>query len=114
MLEKTLESPLDSKEIKPVKAERGEGGLFRCLFSPSYVRSSFAHSFIQHTTGCLCGVQVDSDGPSSGPDGEMEEVVVGWHHWHNGHEFEQTPGDTEGVGGLACCSPSGGRELDTT
>ena len=44
----------------------------------------------------------------------MEEVVVGWHHWHNGHEFEQTPGDTEGVGGLACCSPSGGRELDTT
>lgn len=61
-----------SGDAGPVKAERGEGGLFRCLFSPSYVRSSFAHSFIQHTTGCLCGVQVDSDGPSSGPDGEME------------------------------------------
>lgn len=61
--------------VGPVKAERGEeGGLFRCLFSQPSVRS-FAHSFIQHTTGCLCGVQVDSDGPSSGLDGEMERLA---------------------------------------
>ena len=43
-----------------------------------------------------------------------EDEVVGWHHGLNEHEFEQTPGDGEGQGGLACCSPSGRKELDTT
>ena len=40
--------------------------------------------------------------------------MVGWHHRLNGHEFEQTPGDGKGQGGLACCSPWGRRESDTT
>ena len=35
--------------------------------------------------------------------------MVGWHHWPNGHEFEQAPGDDEGQGSLACCSPRGHR-----
>ena len=35
--------------------------------------------------------------------------MVEWHHWLNGHEFEQTPGDSEGQGSLACCSPWGHR-----
>ena len=34
-----------------------------------------------------------------------EDEMVGWHHQVNGHEFEQTPGDSEGQGSLACCSP---------
>jgi len=38
----------------------------------------------------------------------------GWHHRLNGHEFEQTPGDNEGQGNLACCSPWGCKELDMT
>ena len=38
--------------------------------------------------------------------------MVGWHHQLNGHEFEQTPGDSEGQGSLACCSPWGRKELD--
>ena len=38
----------------------------------------------------------------------------GWHHWLNGHEFEQTLGDSEGQGSLACCSPWGNKELDMT
>ena len=42
------------------------------------------------------------------------EEMVGWHHQLNGHESEQTPGDTEGQGSLACCSPWGRDELDTT
>ena len=37
-----------------------------------------------------------------------------WHHLHNGHEFEQTPGDGEGQGSLVCCSPRGGKESDMT
>ena len=41
-----------------------------------------------------------------------EGKMVGWHHQLNGHEFEQTPGDSEGQGGLACCSPWGCKESD--
>ena len=40
--------------------------------------------------------------------------MVGWDHRLNGHEFEQTPGDGEGQGGLACCSPWGRKESDKT
>ena len=40
--------------------------------------------------------------------------MIGWHHQHNGHEFEQTPGDNEGQGSLVCCSPLGHKESDTT
>ena len=40
--------------------------------------------------------------------------MVGWHQKLNGHEFKQTPGDGEGQGSLMCCSPWGGKELDTT
>ena len=40
--------------------------------------------------------------------------MVVWHHWLSGHEFEQTPGDSEGQGSLVCCSPWGCKELDTT
>ena len=41
-----------------------------------------------------------------------EDEMVGWHHRLNGHEFAQTPGDGEGQGSLACCSPWGHKELD--
>ena len=40
--------------------------------------------------------------------------MVGWHHLLNGHESEQTLGDGEGQGSLACCSPWGRKELDMT
>ena len=43
-----------------------------------------------------------------------EDEVVGWHHQLNGHAFEQTPGDGERQGNLACCSPWGHKESDTT
>ena len=46
--------------------------------------------------------------------GMMEDEVVGWHHWLNGHEFEQTPGVGEGQGSLVCCRPWGCQESDTT
>ena len=58
--------------------------------------------------------------PDSGKDwgqkekGALEDEMVGWHHWLNGHEFEQTQGDSEGQGSLACCSQWGHKELETT
>ena len=58
--------------------------------------------------------------PDSGKDGRKEEKgatedeMVGWYHLHNGHEFEQTLGDGEGQGSLACCSPWNHKESDTT
>ena len=58
--------------------------------------------------------------PDAGKDWRWEEKgategeMVGWHHWCNGHEFEQTLGDGEGQGSLVCCSPWGCKELDTT
>ena len=46
--------------------------------------------------------------------GMREDEIVGWHHWFNRHESEQTPGDSEGQGSLVCCSPWGHKESDTT
>ena len=43
-----------------------------------------------------------------------EDEMDGWHHGLNGHEFEQTSGDSEGQGSLVCCSPWGPKELDMT
>ena len=43
-----------------------------------------------------------------------EDEIAGWHHQLNGHEFEQTPGDSEGQGSLARCSPWGCKESDTS
>ena len=56
--------------------------------------------------------------PNAGKDwgqkGTTEDEMAGWHHWLKGHEFEQTLGDTEGQGSLACCSPQGCKESDMT
>ena len=46
--------------------------------------------------------------------GMTEDEMVGWHHRLNGHEFEQAPGDGDRQGSLACCSPWGHKESDTT
>ena len=58
--------------------------------------------------------------PDAGKDcrqeekGTTEDEMVGWRHWLKGHEFEQAPGDGEGQGTLACCSPRGRKKLDVT
>ena len=58
--------------------------------------------------------------PDTGKDrrqeekGVTEDEMVGWHHLLDAHEFEQVPGDGDGQGSLACCSPWGCKELDMT
>ena len=53
-------------------------------------------------------------GKIEGRRGRGQQRIFGWHHWLNGHEFEQTPGDSEGQGSLVWCTPWGCRELDPT
>ena len=58
----------------------------------------------------------DSDAGKDGRQeekGTTEDETVGWHHWLNGHEFEQSPGVGDGQGGLVCCGPWGHKESDT-
>ena len=50
----------------------------------------------------------------AGGEGDDRGWMVGWHHRFNGHEFEEAPGAGDGQRGLACCSPWGRKELDTT
>ena len=64
--------------------------------------------------------QLTGKDPDAGKEWRQEEKgvtegeMVGWHHWLHGHEFEQAPGDGEGQGSLAYCSPCSGKELDMT
>ena len=64
--------------------------------------------------------QLIGEDPDAGKDWGQEEKwavedeMFGWHHWVNGHEFEQTLGNSEGRGSLACCSPWGHKESNTT
>ena len=103
VLEKTLKSPLDSKEIKPVNPQRNQPwnlleGLMAEAEAP-ILWPSDAKSW-------LYGNDHDA-GKDWGPEEKegTEDELAGWHHQLNGYEFEQTLGDGEGQGSLVCCSP---------
>ena len=107
VLKKTLESPLDCKEIEPVNPKGNQPWIF--------IGRTDAEAPIlwpPDAKNWLTGKD-----PDAGKDWRQEEKgdeMVGWHHWLNGHEFEQTPGVGEGQGSLACCSPRGHKEFDMT
>ena len=112
VLEKILESPLDCKEIKPVNPEVNQSWI---LFGRTDPEAENPILWPPDAKNRL--IRKD---PDAGKDwkqeekGMTEDEMVGWHHWLNGHEFQQAPGDGKGQGGLACCSPWGCKELDTT
>ena len=108
VLEKTLESLLDSKESIPKE------------ISPEY---SLERQLLKLETPILWPPDVKSwleKAPDAGKDwrqkekGMTKDEMVGMHHWLNGHEFELAPGAGDGKGRLVCCSPWGYKELDTT
>ena len=108
-LEKTLESPVDSKEIKSVNPKGNQSWIF--------IGRTDAEAPIlwpPDEKSQLIGKDRDAGKDWRQEKGETEDEMVGWHHWFNGHEFEQTPGDNEGQGSLVCCSPWGGKESDIT
>ena len=102
-LEKTLESPLNHKEIQPVNSKENQAWIF--------IERTNAEALILWPPDAkrwLIGKDRRQEKEAT------EDKMVRWHHWLNGHEFEQTLGGSEGQGSLACCSPWGHKELDMT
>ena len=110
VLEKTLESPLDSEEIKPVNPKGNKSWIFT---GRTDAEAQIPILWPPDAKSLLFGKDPDA-GKEWGKKGATEDEMVGWHHQLNRHEFEQTPGNSEGQGSLACCSPWGCKESDTT
>ena len=113
VLEKTLESPLDCKEIQSDHPKGNQSWIF--------IGKDWCWSWNSNTLATWCKELTHLKRPwcwerlKAGGEGTTEDEMVGWHQWLNGHEFEQTPrvfGD--GQGSLACWSPWGRKELDMT
>ena len=112
VLEKTLESPLDYKEIQPVHPKGDQSWVF------------IGRTDAEAETPILWPPDEKSwliwKDPDAGRDwgqeekGKIEDEMAGWHHWLNGHESGWILGVGDGQGGLACCRPWGCKESDTT
>ena len=111
VMEKTLESHLDSKEIKPVNPKGNELWIF---IGRTDAETETPILWPPHEKSQLIGKDPDAGKDWGQKKGATEDEMVGWHHWLNGHESEQAPGAGAGQGSLACCSPWGHKELDTT
>ena len=112
VLEKTLESPLDYNEIQPVHPKRDQSWVF---FGRNDAKAETPVFWPPHVKSWLIGKDSDA-GRDWGQEekGMTEDEMAGWHHWLDGCEFEWTPGDGDGQGGLVCCDSWGHRELDRT
>ena len=109
VLEKTLESALDSKKIKPVNPKRNQHWIF--------IRRTDAEAeapilWPPDAKNWLIGKDPDAGKDWGQEKRVIEDEMLGWHHWLNGHEFEETPG--KGQGSLACYSPRGCKESGMT
>ena len=105
-----LVSPLDCKEIQPVHPKGDQPFLGR-----NDAKAETPVLWPPHAKSWLTGKDCDA-GRDKGQEekGTTEDEMAGWHHRLDGREFEWTPGDGDGQGGLACCDSWGRRELDMT
>ena len=112
VLEKTLESPLDCKEIQPVHPKRDQSWVF---IGRTDVEAETPIVWLPDVKNWLIRKDCDA-GKDWGREekGMTEDEMVGWHHWLNGHEFEQTLGNSERQGSLECHSPWGHKESNMT
>ena len=95
MLEKTLESPLDRKEIKPVHPKGNQS----CIFIGRTDAEAEAPTlWPPDAKRARCWGRLRAGG-----EGTTEDEVAGWHHRLDGHAFEPAPGDGIGLGSLLCC-----------
>ena len=112
VLEKTLESPLDCKEIQPVHSERDQPWDF---FGRNDAKAETPILWPPHAKSWLIGKDSDA-GRDWGQveKGTTEDELAGWHHRLDVRESEWTLGVGDGQGGLACCDSWGRKESDTT
>ena len=112
VLEKTLESPLDYKEIQPVHSEGDQPWDF---FGRNDAKAETPVLCPPHEKSWLTGKDSDA-GRDWGQEekGMTEDEMAGWHHGLDGRESEWTPGVGDGQGGLVCCNSWGHKESDTT
>ena len=104
VLEKTLESPLDCKEIQPVHPKRNQSLIFIGRTDPEAEIPIFWPPDAKNW--------VIGKDPDAGKDWRLgkrttEDEMIWWHHWLDGHEFEQALGVGDGQGSLACCGSWG-------
>ena len=100
MLEKSLESPLYCKEIKPVSPK---GNQPRIFIGRTDAEAEASILWPPDMNSQLIGKDPDAGGNLGQEEkGATKNEIVGWHHQFNGHEFEQPPGDSEGQGMLGC------------
>ena len=111
MLEKTLESPLHIKEIKPVTPKRNQSWMFIERTDPE---AEIPILWPPDVKKWLLRKDPDAGKDWEQEKGTTEDDMVEWHHRLNGHEFEQTLGDSESQGSLICCSSWGYKEWDMT
>ena len=107
VLEKTLESPLDCKEIQPVHSKGDQAWVF---IGRTDAEAETPILWPPDVKSWLIWKELDA-GKDWGQEekGTTEDEMVGWHHQLNGHEYEQSLGDNEGQGSLICCSAWGRR-----
>ena len=112
VLEKTLVSPLDCKEIQPVHSERDQPWDF-CGRTDGKAETPVL--WPPHAKSWLIGKDSNA-GRDWGQEekGTTEDEMAGWHHWLDGRKSEWTPRVGGGQGSLACCDSSGPKDLDTT
>ena len=112
VLEKTLERPLDCKEIKLVNPKGNQPWIF---IGKTDAKAETPILWPPDAKNWLIGKD-----PDAGKDwrqekkGKTEDEMAGWHHQLDGHEFEQALGVGDGQGSLVCCSPQGCKESDMT
>ena len=110
VLEKTLESPLDCKEIQPVHPKGHQSWVFT---GRTDAKAEILVLWPPHAKNWLIGKDSDAGRDWRQEEkGTIEDEMAGWHYRLDGHEFESTPGVGDGQGGLACCDSWGRKESD--
>ena len=108
VLEKTLESPLDCKVIKPVNPKGNQSWIF---IGRTDAEAETSVLWPPDAKNWLTGKDLDARKDWRQEEkGMTEDEMVGWHHQPNGHEFEQTQGDSGGQRNLTFCSSWGHKE----
>ena len=107
VLDKTLESPLDCKEIQPVYPKGNQSWIF---IGRTDAEAEAPIVWLPYANIWFTGKDLDAGKDWRQEEkGTTEDEMVGCHHWLGRHEFEQAPGIDDGQGRLVCCSPWGCR-----